>query len=103
MHIRILFMHTSISNFTGNVKSRGQSILSADMQLQCCQIEARRPLVGQNNVIAPRSRGLWTAPTATTNHPHNLHSVKATIKTFFGRIILLPSLSISPPPLFHGF
>ncbi|CAN6985754.1 unnamed protein product [Brassica rapa subsp. trilocularis] len=38
MHIRILFMHTSISNFTGNVKSRGQSILSADMQLQCSRI-----------------------------------------------------------------
>ncbi|CAN7108975.1 unnamed protein product [Brassica rapa subsp. narinosa] len=61
---------------------------------QNCQIEARRPFVGQSN----RGHGVFLPKIQ-----HNLHFVKATIKTFFGRIILLPSLSISPPPLFHGF
>ncbi|CAF2069204.1 hypothetical protein YC2023_007959 [Brassica napus] len=73
------------------------------------QIEVHRPLVGQSNVITAQSLNDTSEVTGFSFQRCNITAspdftpVKATVKTFLGRIILLPSLSISPPPLFHGF
>uniref|UniRef100_A0A0D3A3I0 Pectinesterase n=2 Tax=Brassica oleracea TaxID=3712 RepID=A0A0D3A3I0_BRAOL len=73
------------------------------------QIEARRPLVGQSNVITAQSLNDTSEVTGFSFQRCNITAsldftpVKATVKTFLGRITLLPSFSISPPPLFHGF